>query len=281
MARSINVFISFALTAALVGGGAVQADTITETLDATTLLSVGGTLQFNSGYGSGFSGVTNELSPLKISFGSLNLPSNSTLTSVLLELSGATNGSSPVSTSYSDSVSSYPTYAYEDVIVGYYEYECGFLCWGYAPEYQWEYVQTGTAQGYGGSASFSSQNSSAFSSIKVGGTTVSVPNSGGNFDLLALGFGSDLLGGGSIDVYGTSSLSLGYAIQNYGYYSSTTYTAAGSFTPDLQAELVATYNTADPAPEPSSWLLMGCGLIGFFAYRLIEGRRNAAQSRVK
>lgn len=230
---------------------------------ATTTVgsSTGGYFYFyNNGagnYGPYNSGLTTyDAQAMSVDLGSLSLPSNAVITAATLSwnIAGPT-GTYPVVSTRSETSFSY--------ITGYqwHSYRCGLFstCYYEAPVYGY---------GYGGYASIYAGNSIGTGDVSFGDSAhIALGAPSGSVDLLALGFGSDLLAG-PIIVSASGSGSMYADVYNWGYQGEAYYyPGLVSNTFIATATLDLTYSartfTADiptPTPEPASMLLIGSGV---------------------
>lgn len=214
-----------------------------------------------------FSGVKSGSTYVQVPFTfSLALPtiSDYILNSASLTFSGtASNGSANASATGGSAGSyvtgSYPIYCCCDSFGG--SYQCGT---GY--NYSNSYTLA--------SASFNGSNDAVLTGISDGTTSVSLSSTGGVFDLASLGFGNDLLAGGSLTLTGyrevsSSLLNISYpgfnALTNFGV----SYNGSGSESGTLNLD-------GTPAvPEPRWGVMMLAGIAVSLAF--VRRKRSAAQ----
>ena len=133
-------------------------------------------------------------------------------------------------------------------------YGCGFF--GGYPCYSNYFVPA--------DASFYGNASSYLTGISDGSTSVSVYSSGGSFNLTSLGFGNDLISGGTLTLTGVRNLYSSVASLSTGFnsYANFAVSSDGSGTESATLDLDGTV-----APEPTylAMLLLGCS--GLFVAR--------------
>jgi hypothetical protein len=89
--------------------------------------------------------------------------------------------------------------------------------------------------------------------------TVGIGGSVGSFDLLALGFGPELLDGDAITLNGQASLTTGIGIINSGFNANTQFRIDQSASFGASGSL--TENLVSNTPEPSTLPLLATGLL--------------------
>jgi len=191
----------------------------------------------------------------------VTLPSNTVITDATLSFSFA-NSSAP---------GGYSLTTYNAVDPGYWytvehSYSCGFFstCYDYYNEYQSysyappTYSVTGSLTG-------------TFASVASPDNTASLGNqNGGSLDLLAAGFGSDLGAGDSLTLSGNASSDLFFLYTYDGFNANSTADMSANLDATPEATLNIDYTTVpDPtdAPEPSSFAMLGVGILGLGVIR--------------
>lgn len=109
-----------------------------------------------------------------------------------------------------------------------------------------------------------------FTSIQSGAMTANISGAGGNFDLLALGFGPQLLAGDAVTVNGEASLQTSIGVVNSGFNANTQFRIdqSGSFS----ANGLLTENLVSDTPEPATFPLLATGLLAIGTLSLLKLR---------